>query len=206
MPTHEESLERLLEGHRRFIAGRSSRAPDLTARRRDLEEGQSPFAVVLGCSDSRVPPELVFDQALGDLFVVRVAGNVVAAQLVGSVEFAVEALGCPLIMVLGHSRCGAVEATFDVLENPETTLSSGLGAVVDAIRPAVAPLISGDQPRAQRLAMAVRANVVVACRRLRESSPLLDARIADGALRVVGAEYALDTGQIEIICDSESAA
>jgi carbonic anhydrase len=169
------------------------------ARRRALVAGQRPFAVILGCSDSRVPVEFVFDQGLGDLFVIRVAGNIVAPSQVGSVEFAAERFGTPLVVVLGHSRCGAVEATLEALGPSSATPSRHLRSIVDRIRPAVEGLLETDlrHDRERLVRAAVRANVRAAANALRHGSDVLEERIARGELLVVGAEYALETGGVE---------
>lgn len=196
-----EALERLREGNRRFVAGAPSRAqlPEPTDRR-ELVEGQEPFAVVLGCSDSRVPVELVFDQGLGDLFVIRVAGNIVAPSQIGSVEYAVEQLGTRLVVVLGHTGCGAVQATLDVLQQTAETPSRNLGSIVDRIRPAVEGLLATElrRDREALVRQAVRANVRVAANALRHGSDLLERRIENDGLLVVGAEYELETGVVAL--------
>ena len=142
-----QALERLQEGNRRFVAGRPGlgAAAD-EARRNELVEGQAPFAAILGCSDSRVPAEIVFDQGLGDLFVIRVAGNIVAPSLVGSVEFAADKLGTRLVVVMGHSGCGAVQATLDELERPSENRSPNLRSIVERIRPSIEPLLETELP------------------------------------------------------------
>src|SRR5687768_6941675 len=152
MISAREALERLRTGNRRFASGvRSSDILASEARRSELAAGQEPFAIILGCSDSRVPAEIIFDQGLGDLFVIRVAGNIVASSQIGSVEFAAERFGTPLVVVLGHSRCGAVLATLEELQQPTDNQSRNLRSIVDRIRPAVEPLLakdSGDDPDA----------------------------------------------------------
>ena len=194
------ALARLRDGNRRFAAGvRSVDAFVNRDRRTEFLDGQSPFAVVLGCSDSRVPVEIVFDQGLGDLFVVRVAGNVVAPSQVGSVEFAVERFGTRLVVVLGHTGCGAVLATLEELRRPAERQSPNLRSIVDRIRPSVEPLLVEDRTRdPEDLARAaVRANVRVAADHLRHGSGILEQLIRDGGLMVVGAEYSLETGTVE---------
>src|SRR5688572_26005650 len=137
-----EALQRLKEGNRRFLSGEAGQGALLSpTRRSELVQGQNPFAVILGCSDSRVPAEIVFDQGLGDLFVIRVAGNIVAPSQVGSVEFAVERFGTPLVVVLGHSQCGAIAATVEALERPTETRSLNMGSIVERIRPSVEILL-----------------------------------------------------------------
>lgn len=201
MKSAMEALGRLREGNRRFVRDvrRWSTLPTRT-RRGELVGGQEPFAVVLGCADSRVPAEIVFDQGLGDLFVVRVAGNVVAPSLVGSVEFAADRFGTRLVVVLGHSDCGAVQATLDELEHPTGTRSPNLRSIVDRIRPAVEPLLeSGDLRRDREALMerAVRANVRASVHHLRHGSEILGTLIEEDGLLVVGAEYSLETGAVD---------
>jgi len=200
MSTAIEALARLREGNRRFVAGvRSLDTLTSQTRRSEFVLGQNPFAVILGCSDSRVPVELVFDQGLGDLFVIRVAGNIVAASQIGSVEFAAAQFGTPLVVVLGHTRCGAVQATLDELQRPTENQSRNLRSIVDRIRPAVEGLLETELSRdREALArQAVRANVRVSTNFLRHGSPILEELIEHGKLLVVGAEYALETGRVE---------
>lgn len=194
-----EALERLRVGNRRFASeGTVPSAITGAARRRELLRGQDPFAVILGCADSRVPAELVFDQGLGDLFVIRVAGAVVAPSQVGSVEFAAERFGTRLVVVLGHSGCGAVAATLEELERPSTSRSPNLISIVERIRPAVEPLLGDGGPRGEELAArAVRASTAVAADQLRHGSRILERLIADEGLLVVGAEYSLETGVVD---------
>jgi carbonic anhydrase len=195
-----EALERLREGNRRFVAGVRSLQTLLSETRRDeLVSGQEPFAVILGCSDSRVPVEIVFDQGLGHLFVIRVAGNVVAASQIGSVEFAAERFGTRLVVVLGHSRCGAVQATLEELQRPGEKQSRHLRSIVDRIRPAVEGLLATgirNDPEAL-MRQAVRANVRVAANSLRHGSEVLETLIETDGLLVVGAEYSLETGAVD---------
>lgn len=169
------------------------------SRRRELAAGQAPFAIVLGCSDSRVPAELVFDQGLGDLFVIRVAGNIVAPSQVGSVEFAVARFGTRLVVVLGHSGCGAVLATIEELGRPSEAQSRNLRSIVDRIRPAVEPLLDTAFGRNPEVLVrhAVRANIRAAASHLRHGSEMLEQYIQRGDLIVVGAEYSLETGIVD---------
>lgn len=195
-----EALERLRAGNRRFVDDeRRSEARLGEARREELTEGQQPFAIVLGCSDSRVPAEIVFDQGLGDLFVVRVAGNVVAPSQVGSVEFAATAFGTRLVVVLGHSMCGAVTATVQELRKPSADRSRGMASIIDRIRPSVEGLLEGglggDEPLLVKAA--VRANVRASADHLRHGSPDLERLIRDEGLVVVGAEYSLESGVVD---------
>jgi carbonic anhydrase len=200
-----DALERLRTGNRRF-ASDLCRLEALTshARRVDLLGGQEPFAVILGCSDSRVPAEIVFDQGLGDLFVIRVAGNVVAPSQVGSVEFAATKFGTPLVVVLGHSQCGAIEATLDELRQPAGLRSRNLRSIVNRIRPSVEKLLATELRGApEALASeAVRANVRASVDQLRHGSEILEELIASSGLRVVGAEYSLETGLVEFHDDA----
>ena len=194
------ALARLREGNLRFVAHGGSRdAVASQARRDELAEGQEPFAIVLGCSDSRVPAEFVFDQGLGDLFVIRVAGNIVAPSQVGSVEFAAARFGTRLVVVLGHSRCGAVLATLDELRRPTENQSANLRSIVGRIRPAVEALLEtglAQDPDAL-VREAVRANVRAAVDQLRHGSAILEHLIRTEGLVVVGAEYSLESGIVE---------
>ena len=194
-----EALAHLRNGNRRFVANQS-RASVASShdRRAALVTGQEPFAIVLGCSDSRVPAELVFDQGFGDLFVIRVAGNVVAPSQVGSVEFAAARFGTRLVVVMGHSKCGAVLATLEELLGRTTTHSRNLRSIVDCIRPSVEPLLLGRRERHPDSLMrdAVRANVRAAANHLRRGSELLQQLIRTDGLLVVGAEYSLETGVV----------
>jgi carbonic anhydrase len=195
-----EALERLREGNRRFVAGqRSGEASASAERRSELVAGQEPFAVILGCSDSRVPAELVFDQGLGDLFVIRIAGNVVAPSQIGSIEFAAGELGTRLVVVLGHSDCGAVLATLDALERPTESRSPNLRSIVDRIRPAVEALLETElrNDRKELVRQAVRANVRAAANHLRHGSEILERLSDKDGLLIVGAEYSLETGAVD---------
>lgn len=200
MITALEALERLRDGNRRFVSGvRSLDTLISQTRRGELVAGQKPFAVVLGCSDSRVPVEIVFDQGLGDLFVIRVAGNIVAASQVGSIEFAAERFGTRLVVVVGHTRCGAIEATLEELQRPTENQSRNLRPIVDRVRPAVEGLLATDL-RNDPVALAqhaVRANVRVSANYLRHGSEILEQMIRKDGLVVVGAEYSLETGVVE---------
>jgi carbonic anhydrase len=168
-------------------------------RRSELTAGQEPFAIVLGCSDSRVPAEIVFDQGLGDLFVIRVAGNIVASSQVGSVEFAAERFGTRLVVVLGHSRCGAILATLEELQQPTGHRSRNLRSIVDRIRPSVEPLLATElrhDPDAL-IRQAVRANIRASANQLRHGSEILEQLVRNTGLLVVGAEYSLETGVVD---------
>jgi len=195
-----EALERLREGNRRFVSGvRGLDTLMSQTRRSELLASQSPFAVVLGCSDSRVPVEMIFDHGLGDLFVIRVAGNVCAPSQVGSVEFAAERYGTRLVVVLGHTRCGAVQATLEELQRPTESQSRNLRSIVDRIRPSVEGLLETElRHDKDALALqAIRANVRVAANHLRHGSDVLEQLIQKDGLLIVGAEYALETGDVD---------
>jgi carbonic anhydrase len=194
------ALERLREGNRRFASDvRSPDAPSSQARRLESAAGQEPFAIVLGCSDSRVPAEIVFDQGLGDLFVIRVAGNIVAPSQIGSVEFAASRFGTRLVVVLGHSRCGAILATLEELGRPSEDQSKNLRSIVDRIRPSVEPLLATELERNPEALVqsAVRANIRASANQLRHGSDVLEQLIQKDGLLIVGAEYSLETGVVE---------
>jgi len=199
MTSAQEALDRLRAGNRRFVAsiGREIRIGH--PRRVELAQEQRPFAIVLGCSDARVPAELVFDQGLGDLFVIRVAGNIVAPSQVGSVEFAASHFGTRLVVVLGHSQCGAILATLEELQQPSERQSRNLRAIVDRIRPSVEALLKTElRNDADALVrQAVRANVNASVDHLRRGSKVLEQLIQDEGLLVVGSEYSLETGVVE---------
>jgi len=195
-----EALALLQEGNRRFVSDISNRdAITGRARRLELAASQEPFAAILGCSDSRVPVEIVFDQGLGDLFVIRVAGNIVAPSQIGSVEFAAEKFGTRLVVVLGHTLCGAIEATLQQLQRPIENQSRNLHSIVDLIRPSVEDLLATELRHdhgALRHA-AVRANIRASVRNLRHGSDIIEQLIQKAGLWVVGAEYSLETGVVD---------
>jgi carbonic anhydrase len=195
-----EALERLRVGNRRFVSSvRADDAADNGLRRDALATVQEPFAIILGCSDSRVPAEIVFDQGLGDLFVIRVAGNIVAASQVGSVEFAAAQFSTRLVVVLGHSRCGAVGATIEELQRPTDNQSRNLRFIVDRIRPSVEALLETElrhDPDAL-VRHAVRANIRASAALLRHGSEVLEQLIENEGLVIVGAEYSLETGVVD---------
>lgn len=198
MISAQEALQRLRDGNRRFVATIGSGEMHL-ARKVELTQQQEPIAIILGCSDARVPAELVFDQGLGDLFVIRVAGNVVAPSQVGSVEFAASRFNTRLVVVLGHSRCGAVLATVEELQRPAENQSINLRSIVDRVRPSVAELMRTDLKHdlPSLIGHAVRANVRASVDHLRHGSALLEQLIRHEGLMVVGAEYSLETGVVE---------
>jgi carbonic anhydrase len=199
------ALQKLREGNARFAANaRGSGTLMTAARRAKLVAAQAPFAIVLGCSDSRVPVELVFDQGPGDLFVIRVAGNIVAPSLIGSVEFAADRFGTRLVVVLGHSSCGAIQATIEELHRPTVNQSPNLKAIVDRIRPGVEGLVTAG---ASEGALAVEhaamtANVRASVDQLRHGSVIIENLIAKDGLLVAGAWYSLETGRVEFLDDS----
>jgi carbonic anhydrase len=190
----DEALQRLLEGNERYVANKSIDLNESQSRRVELAKGQNPFATIFSCVDSRVPPELVFDRGLGDLFVIRTAGQVVDNAVLGSLEFGVAELKIPLLVVLGHESCGAVKATVEAVEN-NATAEAEINWLVDGIRPAVeeAKTQSGDL-----LDNAVKANVFLTDERLK-GSPILSEAVETGELKIVGARYDLNTGAVEVI-------
>jgi carbonic anhydrase len=195
-----EALALLQEGNRRFVSDISNRDPiGSRARRLELTASQAPFATILGCSDSRVPVEIVFDQGLGDLFVIRVAGNIVAPSLIGSVEFAAEQFGTRLVVVLGHTQCGAIETTLQQLRRPIENQSRNLHSIVDLIRPSVEGLLATELRHDLRALgqAAVRANIRASVQHLRHGSDIIEQLIQKAGLMVVGAEYSLETGVVD---------
>lgn len=195
-----EALQSLREGNRRFASGLRDIHCSSQRRRNEVADRQEPYAVILGCSDSRVPAEIIFDQGLGDLFVIRVAGNVVASSQVGSVEFAVEVFKTPLVVVLGHSACGAVKATLNELERPQGGKRSAmLRSIVDRIRPSVETLVEVSPHSDPETLMhhAVRANIRTSVNQLRHGSPIIEQLVNDGKLLIVGAEYDLKSGFVD---------
>ena len=207
MISAEKALQRLKDGNLRFRSHDRADVDIGSMSRNQLVHAQSPFSIILGCSDSRVPAELVFGQGLGDLFVIRVAGNIVAPSQIGSIEFAAEKFGTHLVVVLGHSMCGAVEATLEQLQQATDNRSPNLRAIVDRISPAVesllafdAELISGDKPgriTQKLLERAVRCNVEASVDKLQQGSEILESLIKNDKLLIVGAEYFLETGEVE---------
>jgi carbonic anhydrase len=194
------ALERLREGNRAFVSDTRDQTERAShSRRREVAEIQDPFAIILGCADSRVPAEIVFDQGFGDLFVIRVAGNIVAPSQVGSVEFAAARYRTALVVVLGHSGCGGVTATIEELLSPSGDQSRNLRAIVERIIPAVEPLLHTDlrnHPE-ELLRQAVRANIRASANQLRHGSAILEQLIQNEGLLIVGAEYSLETGLVD---------
>jgi carbonic anhydrase len=207
MISAENALARLREGNRRFVADTpNAAAASRPTYRMNLLNGQEPFAIVLGCSDSRVPAELVFDQGFGDLFVIRVAGNIVAPSQVGSVEFAASRFGTRLVVVMGHSQCGAITATLEELTGKGAPASTNLRSIVDRVRPSVETLLwqRGDADPDTLMREAIRANVRASVNHLRHGSDLLERLIADSGLMVTGAEYSLESGIVTFFDDPAS--
>lgn len=195
-----EALERLRSGNQRFLADAPLRLPASgKARREELARGQNPFAIVLGCSDSRVPAEIVFDQGLGDLFVIRVAGNIVAPSQVASVEFAAEQFGTRLVVVLGHSGCGAVIAALEEAERPASERALRHSSILARVGASIEGLLhtSLARDRDALLREAVRANIRASADHLRHGSDVLEELIRREGLLVVGAEYSLETGAVD---------
>lgn len=200
MISAHEALERLRQGNQRFAAdARSPQELANTRRRAELAGGQEPFAAILGCSDSRVPVEIVFDQSLGDLFVIRVAGNIVAPSQIGSVEFAAERYGTRLVVVLGHSSCGVIQATIEQLRRTTVSESPHVSSIINRVRPIVQGLLETDvshDPEAL-VRQAVRANVRASADHLRHGSQVIESLIESEGLLVIGAEYSLETGVVD---------
>jgi carbonic anhydrase len=195
-----EALDRLKEGNRRFASNVGGADAYVSHTRRiELTAGQEPFAIILGCSDSRVPAEIVFDQGLGDLFVIRVAGNIVAPSQVGSVEFAAARFDTRLVVVLGHSQCGAILATIEELLAPTTNQSRNLGAIVERVRPSVESLLATELKHNsdELVRQAVRANIRASVDHLRHGSEILEGLIREEGVMVIGAEYSLESGVVE---------
>lgn len=198
----EQALRLLRDGNRRFVNGETGHASAVERiRSGESVDDQHPIAIVLACSDSRVPIELIFDQGIGDLFVIRIAGNVVAPAPIGSVEYAVRQFGTRLILVLGHSNCGAVIATLNELARRDEHRSPGLRAIVDRIRPAVEPVLArhGSSEGEQVLHEAIRANIYTSVARLANGSRIIEQLVNRGELTVVGAEYSIETGVVEFL-------
>ncbi len=195
----DEALEKLKKGNLGFLAGDNQHLEVDALARAKLFTEQKPFAIILGCSDSRVPAEIVLGQGVGDLFVIRVAGNIVAPSQIGSIEFAAEKFGTRLVVVLGHSRCGAVEATLEQLAQPEESRSPNLRSIVNRITPALEPLVAGGECTIsdELMTKAVRSNIHASVEQLRHGSEILEDLIQRDGLRIVGAEYCLETGVVD---------
>jgi len=206
MMNAEEALERLREGNRRFVSGARSRDEHLShSLQVEMAKDREPFAIILGCSDARVPVEIIFDQGLGDLFVIRVAGNIVAASQVGSAEFAAVRFGTRLIVILGHSRCGAVLATIEELRQPTESHWRNPQSIIGWVRPSVKALLEIERKHDfdGLVRRAVRANIEASVNHLRRGSELLEQLIQNEGLLVVGAEYSVETGAVEFFDSAE---
>lgn len=206
MATANDALKRLKDGNDRFVANvRDVSALANQSRRADLLKAQKPFAIILGCSDSRVPAEIVFDQGLGDLFVIRVAGNIVAPSLLGSVEFSALQHGARLVVVLGHTMCGAIQATVRELKQPSANRSPNLQSIVNRIQPSVQTLmeagLENDEPKL--ISLATRANIRASVAHLTHGSQVLEELVTNDGLRIVGAEYSLETGKVEFFNEND---
>jgi carbonic anhydrase len=201
MQSAADALTRLREGNRRFVSNQTLRRGSVSepARRAELVDGQAPFAVILGCSDSRVPAELVFDLGFGDLFVIRVAGNIVAPSQVGSIEFAASRFGTRLVVVMGHTQCGGITATLDELQGRATSESRNLRFIVERMRPPVESVLAshGAADREALMHAATRANVRASVDQLRHGSELLEHLVRTDGLLIVGAEYSIETGIVD---------
>jgi carbonic anhydrase len=207
MISAKDALLQLHEGNRRFVAGElNSESMASHAHQSGMSGGQNPFAIVLACSDSRVPVELVFDQGFGDLFVIRVAGNIVAPSQIGSIEFAASQFGTKLVVVLGHSNCGAVTAALNELSLEQIHRSPNLRAIVDRVRPAVEPILEAHKESDTNTltGAAVRANIHASVEKLAHGSLILEQLIEEGELTIVGAEYSIETGDVEFFDETQS--
>ena len=205
MASAREALQRLREGNLRFASSMGGSDAFMShTRRAELTAGQQPFAIILGCSDSRVPVELVFNQGPGDLFVIRVAGNIVAPSLIGSVEFAADRFGTRLVVVLGHSSCGAIAATIEELHRPTVNPSPNQRAIVDRIKPGVKELVARHEAEGALVVehAAMTANVRASVDQLRHGSAIIEGLIATDGLVVTGAWYSLETGKVEFVEES----
>ncbi len=187
----DQALQKLREGNERFAASKPSHPNQSARRRSEVLAGQKPFAVIVGCSDSRIPPEILFDQGIGDLFVIRVAGNIVDDVALGSIEYAVDHLGTPLVVILGHGKCGAVTAAAQGGE-----AHGHIGSIVTAIAPAVAQAkgLPGDL-----VDNAIRANIDLVAGQIRAAAPIITEALKAGKVRVVGAYYHIDSGKVDIL-------
>lgn len=199
MISAKQALSALQEGNKRFVAGITAEDSPHISDLIKYQKRQNPFAIILGCSDSRVPAEIIFDQGMGDLFVIRVAGNIVAPSQLGSIEFAVEQFGTPLVVVLGHSSCGAVIATLDDIKSPAVEKNTtSVFSIVDRIRPTVLNIMQEHQhSEEQLLESSIRANISASANQLRSESPLLKTYLDQRKLMIVGAEYSLSSGEVD---------
>ena len=194
MEKEDDSLNKLLDGNKRFVSGEPAKKDTGDSRRQELTKGQHPFAIVLSCADSRVPPELVFDQGLGDIFIIRVAGNVVEPTTLGSIEYGAEHLHSPLLVILGHEQCGAVKATLEAKGKPE----GNIGAILKKIMPAVNTAKKAKKGPEDTLDLAIKENVKNTYKQVMKSK-IISELVHEGKLKILGAEYYLGTGKVEII-------
>lgn len=194
--TAEQAVQKLLDGNARFVSGNVEHPNQSAERRAEVVSGQHPFAIVVGCSDSRVPPEIIFDQGIGDIFVVRTAGQVMDDAALGSIEYGAEHLGIPLVVVLGHDSCGAVKATVEGGEAP-----GHIASLVEAIQPAVDEAAKGmsETNEEELLNASIDINVKNIVEQLETSEPILSELVEEGELTIVGARYHLDSGEVEIL-------
>lgn len=190
-PEANQSLKKLLEGNKRCVVCKQQNPRQDAKRRKEVSKGQKPFAVIVGCSDSRIPPNLVFDQGLGDLFVIRLAGNIIDNAALGSIEYAVEHLGTKLVVVLGHGDCGAVTAATKTEDAP-----GHVGTIVKALQPAVkkARKLTGNL-----IDNAIRENVLLMVKKIQSSKPILAEMVDKNEIEIVGAYFNIETGQVEIL-------
>ncbi len=194
----KKALKKLKEGNLRFVNGESIQSMEsICLQRISAAQEQHPFAIILGCSDSRVAAEIVFDQGLGDLFVIRVAGNVVAPSQIGSIEYAVTMFGSPLVIVLGHTSCGAIKASIHAMQHPEEPSSINIQSIVRRIKPAIEPLLFNSTLADIDVEQVVKANVMKSVAQLTSSSEILETKVAQGLLQITGACYDLETGVVE---------
>lgn len=196
--TPDEALQKLVEGNKRYVAGAMTKITHCDeAARQSVAKSQKPFAIILSCSDSRVPPEIIFDQGLGDIFVVRVAGNVPDPVTIGSIEYAAEYLGSPLVLVLGHERCGAVTAAVDAKGEPE----GNIGAIVKRILPAVEEARSQvkGKDKAELVETAISDNAILVAKSLTRQAPVLRRLVKEGKLKIAVGKYDLDDGKVTIL-------
>jgi len=194
----KEALRKLKDGNKRFLIGDHQTNKSASIQRlQEVSTGQNPSAIILSCSDSRVPVEIVFDQGLGDLFVARVAGNVVNSELIGSLEFAAQEFGTKLIVVMGHTSCGAVSATLAEVKNPSENISPNLKAIVDQVRPCVEEVMKDEKDENAIINKSVRANISLSIEKLKQSSPF----IQNSPVSIIGAEYSLETGVVDFFDD-----
>lgn len=192
--TGDQAFKKLMDGNARFVSGNITHPNQSAERRAETVSAQHPFAIVVGCSDSRVPPEIIFDQGIGDLFVVRTAGEVMDGASIGSIEYAVEHLNVPLVVVLGHDSCGAVKAAVDGGEAP-----GHIGSLVEAIKPAVDEAKNETKNNNETLSIAIDNNIKNVVNDLNSSEPILSEYVKEGKLKIIGARYHLESGKVDLV-------